>query len=60
MALIATVYDFDLRGRQQDEARLIYDTNRTADGPRARCIILAKNKGDFMDVQRMTYVLLVA
>ena len=61
IALLATVRDFTVAGRRQDEVDLTYDTGRTtaSDGKRAQCIIVAKAREGKMDRDRRHYVLLV-
>ncbi|KAF2849504.1 hypothetical protein T440DRAFT_398982, partial [Plenodomus tracheiphilus IPT5] len=61
IAILATVRDFALGGRQQHEADLVYDTGRTtgSDGARAQCVIVARSKEARSDAERRYDVLLV-
>lgn len=61
VALLATVRDFTVAGRRQDEVKLTYDTERTtaSDGQRAQCVIVARSKEGRSDRDRRHYVLLV-
>lgn len=61
--LKATVRDFNVAGRREDETGLVYDTERTAsDGQRTQCVILARSKegAGRAEREKRFYVLLVA
>ncbi|CAO2653752.1 Nn.00g031630.m01.CDS01 [Neocucurbitaria sp. VM-36] len=61
IAILATVRDFTVAGRQPGEVELTYDTDRTraSDGQRAQCVIVAKGKEGRTENDRRHYVLLV-
>jgi hypothetical protein len=61
--LVATVRDFTVAGRKENEVNLTYDNpERTTGftGHRAQCVIVAKSAGAGSDRERVYYVLLVA
>lgn len=62
VALTATVRDFTVAGRKENEVNLIYDMDRTtgSEGYRAQCVIVAKSISGRSDRERVYYVLLVA
>ncbi|KAF1850768.1 uncharacterized protein K460DRAFT_274684, partial [Cucurbitaria berberidis CBS 394.84] len=61
IAIIATVRDFKVAGRQPGEVELTYDTERMrgSDGQRTQCVVVAKTKGASSNQTRRYYVLLV-
>ena len=61
VAIEATVRNFDVSGRQQDDVKLSYDTERrtASDGQRAQCVIMAKASNYPSDRERRYHVLLV-
>jgi hypothetical protein len=60
-AIVATVRNFDVAGRQAHEVKFSYDTERrtASDGQRAQCIIVAKGREARSDRDRKYYVMLV-
>lgn len=61
LQLIATVRNFDVKGRRADEVRLVYDdTERSAsDGQRPQCVIVARSKDGKTEKEKRCYVLIV-
>ncbi|KAF2825062.1 hypothetical protein CC86DRAFT_353840 [Ophiobolus disseminans] len=62
LAIIATVRDFNVRGRLSGDMELTYDTEQTSasDGQRAQCVVVAKAKEPKSPAEeKMHYVLLV-
>ncbi|KAF1832274.1 HET-domain-containing protein [Decorospora gaudefroyi] len=61
IVISATVRNFDVAGRQQNEVKFSYDTERRAasDGHRVQCVIVARLKEARRDWERVFYVLLV-
>jgi hypothetical protein len=61
MALKATVRDFSLAGRRADEAKLVYDTEKTGSNcGRSQCVIVARSREGSKDKDKRHYVLIVA
>jgi hypothetical protein len=60
LAITATVRDFDVAGRQRDEVKFVYDTERTeSDGQRPQCVVVARSKEGVTNQEKQIYVLLV-
>jgi hypothetical protein len=58
--LVATARDFNVAGSRAEDAKIVYDTERTAsDGERVQCVIVGKFKEGRSDQDKRHYVLII-
>lgn len=58
VALKAVARDFSLAGRKQDEVKVAYDTEKSSEGKKVQCVIVARSV-EGSDSEKRFYVLLV-
>ncbi|KAL5120319.1 hypothetical protein ACEQ8H_001877 [Pleosporales sp. CAS-2024a] len=59
VAIAAFARDFDLEGRDPEQVKIAYDTEKSSEGQRAQCVLVARSKDARSDQDRRYYVLLV-
>ncbi|EAT85373.2 hypothetical protein SNOG_06722 [Parastagonospora nodorum SN15] len=59
VSIAAVARDFDLKGRDPEEVKIAYDTEKSSEGQRVQCVIVARSKAARSDQDRRYYVLLV-
>jgi hypothetical protein len=59
VAIAAVARDFDLKGRDPEEVKIAYDTEKSSEGQRVQCVIVARSNDARSDMDRRYYVLLV-
>ncbi|KAF2026798.1 hypothetical protein EK21DRAFT_115421 [Setomelanomma holmii] len=59
VAIAAVARDFDLKGRNPDEVKIAYDTERASEGQRVQCVTVARSNEARSDRERWFYILLV-
>jgi hypothetical protein len=59
VAIAAVARDFNLKGRDPEEVKIAYDTEKSSEGQRVQCVIVARSNEARSDQDRRYYVLLV-
>jgi hypothetical protein len=59
VAIAAVARNFDLKGRDPKEVKIAYDTEKSSEGQRVQCVIVARSNDARSDLDRRYYVLLV-
>jgi hypothetical protein len=59
VAIAAIARDFNLKGRDPEEVKIAYDTEKSSEGQRVQCVIVARSNVARSDQDRRCYVLLV-
>lgn len=59
VAIAAVARDFNLKGRDPEEVKIAYDTEKSSEGQRVQCVIIARSDVARSDQDRRYYVLLI-
>jgi hypothetical protein len=59
VSITAVARNFNLKGRNSEDVSIAYDTERSTEGQRAQCVVLARSNGAQSDQESRYYVLLV-